>query len=231
MNTDTIVTARIHPAIGIARVGNSRHEYYIGPEVPFPAGSPQGGYRDAGGHLKRQAARFRVYGYDSAGRVVGEITSAEADIVWKVKVANKKAAWYQFDMALDLKPEASAVQSARRNSQVKDADRVKLMIQPDPVTICGNNQTSAAFEGQFFDTDVYLGELRTDDAGRLLFLGGFGVAASPFLGYTLVTYSSNPGWYDDTSDGPVDATVRSATGKLFATRHGWSRRRRPTLRM
>jgi hypothetical protein len=208
MNTDTIVTARIHPAIGIARVGNSKDEYFIGPEVPFPTGPPPGGYRDAGGHLKRQAARFRVYGYDSAGRVVGEITSAEAEIVWQVRVANKKAAWYQFDMALDLKPEASAVQSARRNSQVKDADRVKLMIEADPVTICGNDQTSAAFSGQFFDTKVYLGELRTDDAGRLLFLGGFGIAASPFLGYTLVTYSSNPGWYDDTSDGPVDATVK-----------------------
>ena len=208
MNTDTIVTARIHPAIGIARVGNSKSECFIGPEVPFPAGPPPGGYRDAQGHLKRQAARFRIYGYDSAGRVVGEITSADAEITWTVEVANKKASWYQYDMALDLKPEASGVQSARRNSQVKNEDRIKLMIRPDPVTIYGNDQTSAAFNGKFFDTDVYLGELRTDDAGRLLFLGGFGVAASPFAGYTLVTYSSNPGWYDDTSDGPVDATVK-----------------------
>ena len=47
MNTDTIVTARIHPAIGIARVGNSKSEYFIGPEVPFPTGPPPGGYRDA----------------------------------------------------------------------------------------------------------------------------------------------------------------------------------------
>ena len=216
MNTDSIVTARIHPAIGIARVGNSPDEYFIGPEVPFPTGPPPGGYRDAQGHLKRQAARFRIYGYDSAGKVVGEITSADAEIAWKVKIANKKASWYQFDMALDLKPEASAVQSARRNSQVKNQDRIKLMIQPDPVTISGNNQTSAAFDdGQFLDTKVYLGELRTDDAGRLLFLGGFGKAASPFLGYTLVTYSSNPGWYDDTSDGPVDATVTIGGREIF----------------
>ena len=34
-------------------------------------------------------------------------------------------------MALDLKPEASAVQSARRNSQVQNQDRIKLTIQPD----------------------------------------------------------------------------------------------------
>jgi hypothetical protein len=31
-----IVRAAIHPSIGIARVGNSEREYYIGPEVPAP---------------------------------------------------------------------------------------------------------------------------------------------------------------------------------------------------
>ena len=216
MNMDSIVTARIHPAIGIARVGNSPDEYYIGPEVPFPAGPPPGGYRDDQGRLKRQAARFRIYGYDRAGKVVGEITSADATIEWKVKIANKKASWYQFDMALDLKPEASAIQSARRNSQVQNQDRIKLTIQPNEQTISGNNQTSTPFDdGEFYGTKVYLGELRTDDAGRLLFLGGYGKAASPFLGYTLVTYSNNPGWYDDTSDGPVDATVTIGGRQIF----------------
>lgn len=73
---------RIHPAIGIARVGNSE-EYYLGPESP--AGMPLDGQdgtgglpirpgtedtaiastelRDASGKLKRQAARFRIYQY------------------------------------------------------------------------------------------------------------------------------------------------------------------------
>ena len=101
----SVVIARIHPAIGIARVGNSATGFFVGPEVPDPAGPPPGGYRDDGGHLKRQAARFRVYGYDKAGKVVGEITSsANVQIEWKVQIANKKAGWYQFDMALDLKP-------------------------------------------------------------------------------------------------------------------------------
>ena len=134
--------------------------------------------------------------------MVGEITSAEATIEWKVKIANKKASWYQFDMALDLKPEASAIQSARRNSQVQNQERIKLTIQPDEQTISGNNQTSTPFDdGEFYGKKVYLGELRTDDAGRLLFLGGYGKAASPFLGYTLVTYGNNPGWHDDTRTG------------------------------
>ncbi|OEZ49858.1 L-lysine 6-oxidase [Janthinobacterium sp. MP5059B] len=73
---------RIHPVIGIARVGNSE-EYYLGPESP--AGMPLDGQdgtgglpirpgtentviastelRDASGKLKRQAARFRIYQY------------------------------------------------------------------------------------------------------------------------------------------------------------------------
>ena len=76
-------TFRIHPAIGIARVGNS-DEYYLAPEtltgVPVEPGSPITGglpiragtesttitssdLRDAQGRLKRQAARFRIYAY------------------------------------------------------------------------------------------------------------------------------------------------------------------------
>ena len=33
-------------------------------EIPFPVAPPRGGYRDDQGRLKRQVARFRVYGYD-----------------------------------------------------------------------------------------------------------------------------------------------------------------------
>ncbi|PHV21969.1 hypothetical protein CSQ92_02480 [Janthinobacterium sp. BJB446] len=73
---------RIHPAIGIARVGNSE-EYYLGPEsqagMPLDGQDGTGGLpirpgtedtaiastelRDASGKLKRQAARFRIYQY------------------------------------------------------------------------------------------------------------------------------------------------------------------------
>lgn len=75
-------TFRIHPAIGIARVGNS-DEFYLAPETI--AGMPQEGttttgglpiragtenetitssdLRDAQGAFKRQAARFRIYAY------------------------------------------------------------------------------------------------------------------------------------------------------------------------
>jgi len=206
MNLKSIVQARIHPALGVARIGNS-DEYFIGPEVPHPTPPPPGGYRDATGKLKRQAALFRIYGYDAQGQVVGELTSADAHIEWTVHVANKKGAWYDFDAALDL-PEAHDLKSARRNAFVQGADREKLVIDPGPRSVAGPGRHSAPFDtGEFLGQKVDLGQLRTDSAGRLEFLGGKGVSGSPLPGFTLVTFANNPGWHDDTSDGPVMARV------------------------
>lgn len=208
MNLDAIVEARIHPGIGIARVGDS-DEYFVGPEVPYRTAPPDGGYRDARGRLKRQAARFRIYGYDTAGQVVTELTADNADISWSVHVANKKGAWYDFDFALDL-PEAATEESGRRNSSIQGSERNNLVIDPKPREISGRSQESQPFDtGTFLGAPVYLGELRTDEAGRLIFLGGRGKSASP-LGYSLTTFANNPGWHDDTSDGPVKAVVKIA---------------------
>jgi hypothetical protein len=81
-----VETFRIHPAVGIARVGNS-NEYVIAPEtmagtnlgdarapsggLPIRAGTESepvrsGDMRDAVGALKRHAARFRVFAYPEA---------------------------------------------------------------------------------------------------------------------------------------------------------------------
>ena len=219
MNLDSIVEARIHPAIGIARIGNS-DEFFIGPEVPHATAPPQGGYRDAEGRLKRQGARFRIYGYDSQGNVVGELTSSNAEIEWSAHVANKKAAWYDFDVALDL-PEAINVRSARRNAAIQDKERKNLIIDPGTRSISGANQRSSPFDtGEFLGNKVYLGELLTDESGRLIFLGGKGKSESPLPGYSLVTFANNPGWHDDTSDGPVSATV-AINGRSLPVDSAW----------
>jgi hypothetical protein len=84
-----IVRAAIHPSIGVARVGNSKDEFYIGPEVLEPLPQPPGFYKDAEGALKREAVRFRIYGYNASGEVVAELTADSADIKWTVHVANK----------------------------------------------------------------------------------------------------------------------------------------------
>ena len=71
------ITYRIHPAIGVARVGDSPDDYFVGPEAPgipptltkpdAPAlpGGQKGAYKDAKSSIKRQGARFRVYEYTS----------------------------------------------------------------------------------------------------------------------------------------------------------------------
>ena len=51
---------------------------------------------------------------------------------------------------------------------------------------------------------VYLGEIFTDDDGRLMVLGGHGVSAS-YDGTRAITFANNEGWHDDVSDGPVNA--------------------------
>lgn len=211
-----IVRAAIHPGIGVARIGDSPHEFFIGPEVTDPPPTPAGGHRDATGAIKRQAARFRIYGYNCAGEVVAELTASNAEIRWQAHLANRKAAWYRFIQALDIPESVGLTSSIRRNKAVPQAERDRLVIDPGPREISGSNQSGAAYRfdtGKFLDTTVYLGELRTDAAGRLLVLGGRGVSATPtgapiFSPDDPDSFNNANDWHDDTSDGPVSASVR-----------------------
>jgi hypothetical protein len=203
----TIVKAAIYPPIGIARVGNSQDELFLAPEVTDPLPEPPGFYRDATGALKRQAVRFRVYGLDAGGAVVRELTADDATIEWQVHLANKKSAWFQFQLALDIPEAADAPPTLLRNGTV--SDRAALMIDAGPRSIKGKSQSGKKYafdDGKFMGTTVYLGELRTDDAGRLIVLGGRGVSAS-YDKSKAVTFANNEAWHDDVSDGPVTATV------------------------
>src|SRR5262245_47271520 len=65
---------RIHPAIGVARLGNADSStFFIGPEAPGygPLGSAPGTaappYKTADGLVKPQAVRFRVFEYAYVG--------------------------------------------------------------------------------------------------------------------------------------------------------------------
>jgi len=203
----TVVQAVIHPAIGIARVGNSPDEFVLGPEVTHPAPLPPGSYRDASSRLKRQAARFRIYGVNALGQVVRELTGPEAgaEITWRVELANTKAEWFGFQLALDIPEASSAPPTVRRNLGV--SDRSQLRITPTPRELTGPDQPAVAFDdGAFMGTPVYLGEMWTDEAARLTVLGGRGVSAS-YDGSRAITFANNEGWYDDVSDGPVTAEV------------------------
>lgn len=212
-----IVRAAIFPAIGVARIGNSDdpNGFFIGPEIVDPPLTPYGFSRDAKGAIKRQAARFRIYGYNEAGEVVRELTAKNADIKWTVELANRKSQWYRFVAALDI-DETNGMRNIRRNAEgFKGKDREKLAITPPAKSISGRNTRGAEYHmgGTFVNVPVELGELRTDKSGRLLVLGGKGKAGYPpgparpiFTGGD--TFNNADWWYDDTSDGSVDATVK-----------------------
>jgi L-lysine epsilon oxidase-like protein len=207
------VKYRIHPAIGIARVGDSPDDFFIGPEAPGvppvltkPDGSSSqpGKYKDKNQRIKRQGARFRIYEYteDAAGKVtkVREITAAEAAIEWEVHLANRKAAEKKFNGG------------GRRNAGKPESD---LIIDAGAQHIVGTNQAMRKLTGKFMRKDVKLGDLLTDAGGRLIVLGGHGLSQSPAgvpLSDRNEDFADNDGWCDDVADGPVRATVRLTGG-------------------
>src|SRR5213080_2893180 len=98
--TPSAFVYKIHPAIGVARVGESE-DYYLAPEaagaLPInPDGRPfsREDFRDASGAVRRQAARFGVFRDDGTPVTPGE--DGIARIEWTVHLANKKAAWFEF---------------------------------------------------------------------------------------------------------------------------------------
>jgi hypothetical protein len=181
---------KIHPAIGIARVGNSPTEFFIGPEREYEYPEPSGGFKDAQCRVKRQAARFRIFAHHDDDSFE-EITDADAEIVWTVHLANRKAAY-----------------PGRGNSEPAS----DLIIDPGARTTTGPNQQKLfdngriRFSGQPWTT-VPLGEIRTDTENRLLVLGGFGMSASP-AGNGFDDFWASDGWYDDIADGSVSATIK-----------------------
>lgn len=224
-----IVSAAIHPGIGIARVGDAQTEFYIGPEITDQSSQDPSFYRDASGALKREAARFRIYGYNAAGEVVTELNPDNADIQWSAHLANSKADWFQFITAMDV-PETKDLTLTRRNPTIKKVERQTLIVDPSARTICGKSTQGEAYafnNGRFkgWDKDIYLGELQTDDDGRLLVLGGHGVSISPEGKPPMDltdsnTFNNADDWFDDVSDGPVDATV-SIGGNDIPVKGSW----------
>jgi len=205
---------KIHPGIGIGRLGNSPSEFFIGAESPDKPPQEIGGntesplknYKDANGRIKRQAVRFRIYEYekDNSGNLSSprEITANEAKIEWKVALANSKAAAPELE-----RPDADGIPppTPLRNKNIAPE---KLIIAPVFDPISGINQQAAAKKnGKFFDKEVFLAELRTDSQGRLIVLGGRGNSASVPAGQQLIDFANNPRWHDDASDGPVTAEI------------------------
>jgi hypothetical protein len=183
----------------------------IGPEAPGQVSS--GPFRGADHGIKPQAARFRIYKVEiDAGEnevVTEEIVAGKhVEIEWSVSLANRKAAGFRIEDTL-----ARAPNPGLRNNGL---DRKKLVISADG-SVAGAGTSGPELSGtiEFANPNttgtkvpnIILAKLRTDDAGRLLVVGGPGTSGSP-LNASIDVFSDNDGWYDSVSDGPVSATLR-----------------------
>lgn len=256
-------TYRIHPGVGIARLGNSPDAFCISPEQPAalpiecdrrgnPLMTPDGqteirvtSFKDGKGRMKRQAARFQIWAYDEKspeGRPLklgdhiegGGNAGTLVDIQWRVYLGNKKSSWYQF---LQLEGEHGYDKShPRRNASITDDNaRQQLIIDPGPRTVnhkdtrtarCDrdNSEYATTFPPELKPNSVNtLGDLLTDDTGRLLVLGGHGNSGTflfdDFGQPRIDDYANNDGWFDDTSDGPVMARLVMFSKLVGAVRY------------
>jgi hypothetical protein len=249
--------------IGIARLGDSPDEFCISPETPaaLPVACDKDGnplmsadgltmetvksFKDKEGRIKRQAARFQIFVYDEAspeGRPLeigapiegGGNNGTLIDIQWRVYLANKKSAWYEFNQ---LEGEHGYLAGhPLRNADIIDEDaRQCLIIDPGPQVVDKAHRTATFDRGanglyaatfppeglQPHDINT-LGKLLTDDLGRLLVLGGHGFSGSMLTGFSqprIDHYANNDGWFDDTSDGPVMARLVMYSEEVGRTRY------------
>jgi hypothetical protein len=169
-------TYRIHPAIGIARLGDSTSDFCISPEKPaaLPIAcdlqgnailSPDGKsevtvtkFKDDMGRIKRQAARFKIYAYDDEhpeGRLLklgdkiegGGNSGTLVDIQWRVYLANKKSVWFTFS-GLSGEHGYSADHPLRNADITGDDARQALIIDPGArfVSTANASQRRATFD-------------------------------------------------------------------------------------
>jgi len=221
---------RIHPSIGVARVGDSPTEFFIGPERPNErpnydtAKKTFRPFKDSQGRVKRQAARFRIFEYELKGTQIvplREVTAGSqgiTQITWKAHLANRKAAFFKFDgqdgangqwKGPETEPGVHDTKNRLRNSHVPAADRERLLvIDPGAKSISGRNTPPVPFTNTKSHIPIKsLGELRTDENGHLLVLGGLGEARTTKPGTLINSYVNNDHWFDDMADGPVSAEV------------------------
>ena len=200
---------RVHPSVGVARVGNSdgdvlNDNFYHGPEIPGVANLPADGKRrDAAGFLRRQGARFRIFEFDDADATVTprevNLGAEFTGIEWTVHLANKKAFWHEFNGTAG--EDGNYLPDTLRNGEDNDPvaqRRSKYAIDFGPRRLSGASQalafskgTGGGFQesfpgplrnGQANVEITTLGSMQTDAQGRLTVLGGRGIAGTRALG-------------------------------------------------
>jgi hypothetical protein len=222
----------IYPPIGISRVGSASVEHtFYSPEVPGVPPEPKNGFKDGTAKIKKQAQRFYLYGFNQSGQVVKEITADDAEIEWQVRVANTKAAWYGFNNPFNLGPDVPGIPAKLRNQGVRALpDREeRLVIDSGVVGIQGKNVNRTAqaeqytLAGHFWrkDLKVSLGDLATDEAGRLIVLPANGISVPVIPNNPIIDFTKNDAWYDDWCDGTVNASITLRNGQRMQALPAW----------
>nr|WP_288811288.1 CTQ-dependent lysine 6-oxidase LodA [uncultured Sphingobacterium sp.] len=228
----------IHPSVGVARLGNSPTDICLSPNtiggLPFDADSngnalgPISDFKDAKGLIKRQGQPFTIL--TEWGEEVNLDSPNVASIEWTVHLANKKAAWYQYsELQGNL---LYGTQNSYQNQQIPfrnphkttEQERQTLIVDPGPRTVSGRSKQIGfdksnvpyGYPAQYPSENVLygspittLGDLLTDNLGRLVVLGGYGHAGGNL---PLTSYGGSSTWHDDISDGAVYCTVKFNDG-------------------
>ncbi|KAG0698475.1 hypothetical protein DFH29DRAFT_941178 [Suillus ampliporus] len=220
---------------------DSKIECFLPSEIPGTEDIPadlKGQFRDSKNRIKRQAVRFRVYAYDKNGKILGEITSETSTgykITWSVHVANHKATYYEFSgmshayVILWMSLIFARLGEYRPRGGLRNPDVQPLMspekrsdlIVDSQVQKISDPLSSVELKGSFKGSrpvavDVHLGEIRTDEQGHLIFIGGAGYSRSvanhdkPHFQPDIISEFDSIDWVDDTCDGWVDVEVKHA---------------------
>jgi L-lysine 6-oxidase len=229
------MSSLIHPSVGVARLGNSTgSQFCLSPDaiggLPYDADAngnklgPIVNFKDEAGAIKRQGQVFSIY--DENNQEITLDAEGVASIQWTVHLANKKAAWYDFN-ELDgnlLFPDNSYQDKQTQLRNANATNRQALIIDPGWRQVTGLNQSiafdannvPAGYPAQFPPSTVTyglpvttLGNLLTDSSGRLIVLGGYGNAGGDL---PLEGYGGANTWNDDISDGPVYCDIEYTNG-------------------
>jgi L-lysine 6-oxidase len=236
---------KIKPSIGVARLGNSTSEICLSPDsiggLPYSSDNfgnqngPIQNFKDAKGLIKRQGQPFKIF--TDNGQEITLDTPNIASIEWTVHLASKKAEWYQYSELqgnlLYGQDNSYTNQQIPLRNEKQTTNRQNLFIDPGPRSISGKLQSIGFDKASVPDnypaqypnsTPKYgvavttLGDLLTDNQGRLIVLGGYGNAGGD---EPLISYGGSDSWHDDISDGPVYCTITFNDGTPAISLSAW----------
>jgi len=205
----------IHPAIGVARIGDSTDQGYDGPER-YDQDFVPAMRRDGEHKIRRQAAVFKIYKYTystetaaktfgARARAIEEVTLDKVKkISWTIHIANRKSfvgvlANPTCDLPTDaMRAAAGAIDPGPRLIEATNGE-------PPPAPQLLSDKAFKNLLGDGAPT-VRLGEISTDAAGHLRVLGGHGMSGkAPGAGPPDAL--RNQLWWDDVADGWIEAEV------------------------